>query len=367
MSKKISVTVLCGGRSTEHSISLRSARAVVAALNPQKYQVSLVYLAPTGSWYYLEQAKLCLQQQAAADLLSVSQMMRMGFRFDASAQLYLFDRPEQVIAVDCFFSLLHGTGGEDGSVQGLLQVLGAAFVGSSVLSSALCIDKAMTKTVLSAYHMPVVPWQLLNVSQVNDNTFAQLSAQLGLPLIIKPNSLGSSVAMALVDSRDDFYQALATAFHYDEQVLVERYVCGRELECAVLGDEEKVETTLPAELILQKDYSFYSFDAKYKDADAVKFRIPADLPTDIVANIRDLSAKAFRYLRCSGMLRVDFFIATDNTLYINEVNTIPGFTDISLYPKMWQAQGKSYANLLDELIQLGLQAHQKQQQYQRSL
>lgn len=351
MPKKLSVLVLCGGRSTEHVISIQSARNVVRALDQEKYSVSIVYLTHENASYFIASMDDFLTK-TPNDWVAASHLMQN-----------LLDLPNNA-DVDCFFSLLHGTYGEDGCMQGLLRLLNKPFVGCGVLSSAVCMDKEITKQLLNAHGIRVVPWKLLRQSDVHDKLYAELSQQLGAKLIVKCNSLGSSVGVSLVDNSADFFAELKTAFKYDELVLVEQAITGREIECAVLGNAHP-RAALPAEIILRPDYSFYSYQAKYEDPNAVQLKVPAELEVSQVAEIQRIAIEAFLHLRCRGLLRVDFFMTQSSEIYVNEVNTIPGFTDISMYPAMWQASGKTYRELLDDLIVLALQEWDVQQQLNR--
>lgn len=351
MPKKLSVVVLCGGNSAEHAISIQSAKNVVHALDQEKYKVSIVYLAYGNKLHFFESVDCFLAEKTDTWLAGAQQI---GNLLDVSDK----------IEIDCFFSLLHGTYGEDGCMQGLLRLLNKPFVGSGVLSSAICMDKHITKQLLKAHGVRVVPWKLLRQHNIHDNLYVELSQQLGGKLIVKSNSLGSSIGVSLVDNAKVFFDALKTAFQYDELVLVEQHITGREIECAVLGNDHP-RTTLPAEIVLQPNYSIYSYEAKYEDANAAQLKVPAELEAHQITEIQRIAIEAFLHLRCRGLLRVDFFMTQSDQIYVNEVNTLPGFTNISMYPAMWQASGKTYSELLDDLIALALQEWDAQQKLNR--
>ena len=247
--------------------------------------------------------------------------------------------------------MLHGAYGEDGTIQGLLEMAGVPYVGSGVLASAAAMDKVFTKIVLAAAGVAVAPYR---VAHRDRPTFNLDVERLGLPLFVKPARAGSSVGISKVAAIEDLPDALKLAFEYDSKVLVEQAVLGRELECGVLQDADgRISASLPAEIRLHPDFDWYSFDAKYLD-DASDFDIPAEVGQATVAAVRQLSCQVFQALDCAGLARVDFFLTPASQLVVNEVNTMPGFTSISMYPKMWAASGVSYPELLDRLIATAL-------------
>src|SRR3990167_3888262 len=320
------ILVLCGGQSTEHAVSVLSARNIVERLNPAKYRVSVVLISEEAHPFFYHNVQDFLQSNTTR-----------------ARQIQWSD-----IKAGCIFSVLHGTHGEDGVMQGLLELLQLPYVGADVLGSAIGMDKDIAKRLLRDAHLPVVNWRL--ITKTNSMTYAQASQQLGCTLFVKPNSLGSSVATHKVIDEKTFQAALADAFLFDEHVLIESAIVGREIECSVLGNEHP-RASLPGEIINHQ--SFYSYEAKYIDPVASEVKTPADLPEKIVKEIQTTAIAAFKALRCKGMARVDFFLSEEK-LYINEINTIPGFTSISMYPKNWAVSGLSYAALLDELIALAI-------------
>ncbi|HLD84810.1 MAG TPA: D-alanine--D-alanine ligase family protein [Coxiellaceae bacterium] len=323
----ISLLILCGGQSTEHAISLLSARNIIENLDAKKYCVSVVFISQTGEWQYYENKYDFLRAHVSkAKIISPSD-----------------------ITADCVFPVLHGTNGEDGVIQGLLELLQLPYVGADVLGSAIGMDKDIAKRLLRDADLLVVDWCL--ATKQNNITYAEASQRLGEILFVKPNSLGSSVATHKVTDEKTFQAALADAFLFDEHVLIEKAIVGREIECSVLGNEHP-RASLLGEIINHQ--SFYSYEAKYIDPAASEVKTPADLPEKIVKKIQTTAIAAFKALRCKGMARVDFFLSNEEKLYINEINTIPGFTNISMYPKNWAVSGLSYVALLDELITLAI-------------
>lgn len=348
----LNIAVLCGGQSTEHEISLKSAKNIIAALDKSKYRVLIVYITHQGAWHLLDSI-----EQIHAN--SKNQLtIRLG---DKKAALQSLDGQHQY-EVDCFFPVLHGTLGEDGSMQGLFEVLDKPFVGAGSLSAAMSMDKVVTKEILVQYDLPVVPWIYVTHEDSHQISYEQVKKQLGEVVFVKPVHLGSSVGIHKVKNEAEFKAALVDAFKYDNSILIEKLAAGREIECSVLGNENP-KASKPAEVVLHCD--FYDYSAKYLSANAAETKVPADLSSEITEKIREYSLRAFKALRCSGMLRVDFFVLKDGSIYINEVNPIPGFTNISMYPKMWEASGIGYQELVDHLIRLALERYKTQQNYQR--
>ncbi|HEU4687789.1 MAG TPA: D-alanine--D-alanine ligase family protein, partial [Vicinamibacterales bacterium] len=272
--------------------------------------------------------------------------------------------------IDVVFPILHGPFGEDGTVQGLLELANVPYVGAGVLGSALGMDKAVSKSVFAAHGLPIVPYLSVTALQwqttPNDVT-GRVASSLGYPVFVKPANLGSSVGISRAASEGDLGPAIREAFEYDRKIVIEAGVPNaREIECAVLGNDEP-EASLPGEIVVTHRDGFYSYEAKYLDPSGASPRIPADLTPEMTERVRRLSVDAFRALDLAGMARVDFFLdGRDGALYLNEVNTLPGFTAISMYPKMWEATGLSYADLLTRLLTLAIERHEQKQQLRTS-
>lgn len=339
MSKLLSVLVLCGGQSTEHEISLLSAKNVIERLDPKKYHVSVVKISQQGEWHYFKNTE---------DYFSSSHSHLMQI---IPGKQNPFHIAEKEIPVDCVFPVLHGTNGEDGTMQGLLDVLQIPYVGADCLGSAIGMDKEVLKRLLEAANLPVVDRILVRKCESQKINYPDVARVLGNIVFIKPNSLGSAVGVNKATDQQSFDFAMHEAFQYDEYVLIEKAIVGREIECSVLGNENPT-VSLPGEIV--NHTAFYSYEAKYLDDAAATVKTPADLSPELITQFKSLALKAYQVLRCSGMARVDFFLDVNNKIYINEINTIPGFTNISMYPKNWEACGLSYSALLDELIKLGM-------------
>lgn len=345
---KLRMAVLFGGRSAEHDVSVMSATNVVAALDPGKYDVLPVFIARDGRWLAsrFEAGKL-VQPQGGTELCLVPG--GRGRLLAISADGTAHDLPP----IDMIFPILHGLHGEDGSVQGLAEVAIVPLVGCGVLGSATALDKDIAKRLLREAGVPVARAVVIHPNDAP--AFAALQRELGLPIFVKPARQGSSVGVSKVSSEADFDRALAEGFKHDRKLLAEEFIAGREVECSVLeAPNGELFVSRPGEIVPAASHGFYSYDAKYIDADGAALKVPAELPAEIEAGIRDTAAKAFRAVGCDAMARVDFFLKPDGTFLLNELNTIPGFTDISMYPKAMAVSGVSYPDLIDRLVAHGL-------------
>ena len=343
MSKKTVVGLIFGGRSAEHEVSLVSAGAVHKNLDREKYDVRSIYIAREGRWKPVAAPSSDLRALEAGPAFSF-------LPWEPGAPLG--GRP-----VDIYFPVLHGPFGEDGTVQGLLEMAGVPYVGTGVLGSAVGMDKAVAKAVLRDRGLPVVPAAVVRETDWRADAgrvSRRVRRALPLPLFVKPANLGSSVGITKVKSHAGLGAALDLAFRYDATALVEMGVTGRELEVSVLGNEAP-EASLPGEIIPYNE--FYDYDDKYKDG-RTTFGIPARLGSKVTARVQALAVAAFEALAGSGLARVDFFLEKGTgRLYINEINTMPGFTEISMYPKLWAVSGLTFPRLLDRLIALGFERH----------
>jgi D-alanine-D-alanine ligase len=352
------VAVLFGGRSGEHEVSLRSARSVMAALDPDKYEIHPVGISKAGKWLTGPDPMATLsagdpaeeaapEREGGAACTSVA--TRPGGELVPGAISGRF--PE----VDVVFPVLHGTFGEDGSVQGVFELADMPYVGAGVLGSAVGMDKIVQKAVLRANGLPVVDYMdVLRSRWVADpeGVLIEVEARFAYPLFVKPANLGSSVGVSKAHNRAELRAALDLAARFDRRLLVEVGVNAREIECSVLGNDDPI-ASVPGEVVPSNE--FYDYRAKYVD-DASALLVPAPLDEEMTALVRDLAVRAFRAIDAAGMARVDFFLCRDTgRVYINELNTIPGFTDISMYPKLWEASGLPYPALLDRLIALALE------------
>ena len=347
---RIRVAVVYGGRSSEHGISVVSAGSVLAALDPAKYEVVPVGITPAGGWVLTDgdSARMKIDGRSVP---SVGAGTAVALTPDPTAKGLVAVEPGAGVraleTVDVVFPVLHGRFGEDGTIQGLFEMAGVPYVGSGVFASAAAMDKEFTKKLLLGAGLDVGSFVVVRRS--SPVSVADV-AHLGLPVFVKPARAGSSVGITKVTSWDDLADALALAFDHDDKALIEAAVVGAEVECGVLEDASgQPEASVPAEIRMTGSHDWYDFDAKYLD-DAVEFDVPAQLPPDVIELVRADACRAFTALDCAGLARVDFFVTPDGRPVVNEVNTMPGFTPISLFPQMWAASGVSYPELVDRLI-----------------
>lgn len=363
MSPRIRIALVFGGQSAEHAVSLESAKNVMEALDPQKYEVHLLAIDKNGVWRSLSDRD-SLRNTDVAKPIDVSQASGPVWLVPGTngVEILTLDTHKKLGTIDVVFPILHGPYGEDGTIQGYFRLMGLPFVGSGVLGSSVGMDKDFTKRVLRDAGLPTPKCICLRRHKTDMHDFNALKAELGLPFFLKPANMGSSVGVHKVTDETKFKSALADAFRYDTKVLVEEFIKGREIECSVLGNKE-ISASVPGEILPQHD--FYSYEAKYLDENGAKLKIPADLSPRLAQETRDLSLKVYEALHLEGMSRVDFFLTDDDRLLVNEVNTIPGFTKISMYPKMWGATGLSYSDLIDRLIQLALERTAEEKSLER--
>ncbi len=351
--KKLHVALIFGGRSGEHEVSLMSARSVLSVLDPAKYEVTQIGITLEGKWLTGEDVLGKLERAKTAGL---EQVVVAPDPSEPGVYVLKDKRLEKLCDIDVYFPLLHGTFGEDGTIQGLLEMADAAYVGAGVVGSAVGMDKGVFKDILRTHNIPSVASVLLLRSEISkdmDAAVAKAEKVGSYPIFTKPANLGSSVGITKCRSRSDLQEGLMEASRFDRRVLVEKGVANvREIEVSVLGNEDP-RASVPGEVLPSRE--FYSYESKYIDGTS-GLVIPAPLPEETTRQIQELAVKAYKAIDAAGMARVDFFIDRDTgQVYLNELNTIPGFTKISMYPKLWDATGIPYAELVDRLIDLALQ------------
>ena len=343
MSKKITVALLFGGRSAEHEVSIRSAAAVYRNLDPSRYRIVSLYLDREGRW-----------KRVSSPLAKPGELKRGPAHPFLPWQVRTTGRP---LRADVYFLVLHGPYGEDGTIQGLLEMADVPYIGPGVLASSTGMDKAVMKVLFQAKGLLVSPWRVVRDFEWESDRRGILSGlrrAFAWPVFVKPANMGSSVGISKVRSAAALGPALDRAFRYDRKIVIERGILGREIECSVLGNE-RPEASLPGEVIPYNE--FYDYKDKYEDG-RTRFGIPADLPAAVVRKIRVQAIAAFQACEAEGLARVDFFLEEGTgDLYVNEINTLPGFTEISMYPKLWAVSGLPFGLLLDRLIELGLDRH----------
>lgn len=348
---KLKIALLYGGRSVEHGVSINSARNIFEYIDKEKYEVIPIGISQQGKWFYTHQVTK-----------EIEKGQPLTVQLDPSSPT--FRSQSATYAPDVVFPILHGTDGEDGSIQGLLKVLSLPMVGTGVLGSSMSMSKLVAKRMLKEAGLPVSDFLYCYFSNHTDFSFEKVKKELGLPFMVKSASLGSSVGVSKVKSEADFQKAVEDAFRYDDCVLFEKFIKGREIECAILGNNPP-EASLPGEIIISSNYEFYTFDAKYVDGAAVTIQVPAKLDSASVEKIRRYSVKAFQTLACEDFARVDLFLTDSGEVFINEINTIPGFTNSSMFPMMWKERGLSFTELISKLITLAQERHQGSHRIER--
>ena len=354
--KKIKIGVLFGGKSAEHEVSLRSAENVFNALDKNKYDVVLIGIEKTGKWILGDSSKKLLDKtNSKLYKLNSSNSDSVALVPQGGGAISNLCNINSKTSIDIVFPVLHGPFGEDGTIQGLLKLANIPFVGASVLGSAVGMDKDVMKRLLRDAGIPI--GKFITIKHGEKISFEKAKENLGLPLFIKPANMGSSVGISKVRNKNQFFKAIKEAFKFDTKVMVEEFINGREIECAVLGNDIP-RASIPGEIIANQE--FYSYDAKYIDEGSVAV-IPAKISKKAVKEIQQLSIKTFKTINCEGFGRVDCFLKKNGKVYINEINTIPGFTSISMYPKLWEASGLPLSKLLDKLIELAIERFKKEQ------
>ena len=356
------VLVLFGGRSGEHSISCATAGGVLRAIDRDRYDVVAVGVTPSGRWvladddpdrWAIVDGHLPEVADAPAHVLLPSSADERTLQTVQEGQA-----PAALGEVDVVFPLLHGPFGEDGTLQGMLELVDVRYVGAGVLASAVGMDKHFMKLVLAGQGLPVGPYTVIRPGEWERHpaVWTQIVAGLGLPVFVKPSRAGSSLGISKVDDLADLPAAIVEAQRFDPKVVVEAGIVGREIECAVLGGRagQRARASLPGEIEVTGTHGFYDFEAKYLDESNVRLTCPADLPPEVIEDVRSTAVRTFEAIGCEGLARVDVFVTVDGQVIVNEINTMPGCTPFSMYPRMWEASGLGYAELIDELVQLAL-------------
>ena len=370
---KKTVGILFGGKSAEHEISILSAKNIYEAIDKEKFEPVLIGISKSGHWVLDDAPRFLLNAgnpalislnttagSPAADETAVSQTGKHGILSET-------DKIFSTVHLDVVFPILHGPFGEDGTIQGLLKLAAIPFVGPGVLGSAVGMDKDVMKRLLREAGIPIGRFIAIK-SREKAPSFSEVTAALGSPVFIKPANMGSSVGINKVRNQEEYLHALNDAFQYDTKIVVEEFIPGREIECAVLGNEDPI-ASVPGEII--PTHEFYSYDAKYLDENGASLQIPAQLDAETAKRVQELAIKTFQTLCCEGLSRVDFFLKEDGGLIVNEINTMPGFTRISMYPKMWETPQNgnsfSYTGLITRLIELAIARFEKEQMLKTGL
>mgnify|MGYP004707951491 CR=1 FL=1 len=349
------VGIIFGGMSSEHEVSLQSAKNILDALDRERFEPVLVGIDKQGQWHLSQPGTFLVHADDPARIALRPSGTALALRPGAGhAQLQPVDASTALDQIDVVLPIVHGPLGEDGALQGLLRMANLPFVGSPVLGSAAAMDKDVAKRLLRDAGLPVAPWVCIRRHEAASVDVQALIAQLGLPLFVKPANQGSSVGVSKVKQAGEFAEALQLALRHDHKVLVESAVVGREIECAVLGNDLP-QASVCGEVVVHDE--FYAYDTKYINPDGADVVVPAAIDGDAQARIQHIALQAYQVLECAGMARVDVFLTADGQIVISEINTLPGFTRISMYPKLWGASGLGYTALITRLIELALERH----------
>ncbi|API92876.1 MULTISPECIES: D-alanine--D-alanine ligase [unclassified Virgibacillus] len=363
--EKKKVGIIFGGKSAEHEVSLQSAKNIVDAIDRDKFEVVLIGIDKEGKWHLNEPSSYLLH----ADNPKLIQLNKSNETVaivpgEKEKPFIQTSNAAKLDELDVVFPIVHGTLGEDGSLQGMLRLADLPFVGPDVLASSVCMDKDIAKRLLQAAGINVANGIVYRKNEQQEIDYETVAEQLGTPMFIKPANQGSSVGISKVTTEEEFYQGVKEAFNYDHKIVIEECIIGREIECSVLGNEEP-KASLLGEILPQTE--FYSYESKYIDEKGADLAIPADVSEETTKRVQEIAIQAFKVLECEGLARVDFFLTEAGEIYLNEVNTLPGFTKISMYPKLWEVSGLSYQDLITTLIELAIDRHKQDHQLKSSL
>ncbi len=362
MRKRIRVGILFGGKSPEHEVSIQSAKNIFKAINKGKFEPVLIGIDKAGGWHRFDNSRslpnLCTFLPVNNSPDKTQNITSQKKAVEPSTKTNISDALKELEVV---FPVLHGPFGEDGTVQGLLKLQNIPYVGAGVLGSAIGMDKDVTKRLLRDAKIPTARFIVVKKDYIP--SYEEATEKLGLPIFIKPANSGSSVGVNKVTAKFEYIRALKESFNFDRKVLIEEAIEGREIECAVLGNESPI-ASVPGEIVTR--HAFYSYEAKYIDKTSTTIVIPAKVSGTVSKKVQELAIKTIKILECEGMCRVDFFLKRSGEILVNEINTIPGFTNISMYPKLWEASGITYGQLIEKLINLALERHQKEQKLKMS-
>ena len=363
--KKTRVGIIFGGKSAEHEVSLQSAKNIVDAIDEEKFDVVLIGIDKNGKWHVNNKQSYLKNADDPKHIeLNKSNKSVAIIPGSNDHQFIQTETAEVLQQLDVVFPIVHGTLGEDGSLQGMLRMANLPYVGPNVLSSAICMDKDIAKRLLNAAGIKVAKGLVYTRAKQQQINYQTVVEQLGLPLFIKPANQGSSVGISKVATEEEFTSAIEFAFEYDHKIVIEEAIRGREIECSVLGNEDPI-ASVPGEILPKT--AFYSYESKYIDEKGADLAIPADLTETEIKKIQETAVHAYETLQCEGLARVDFFLTENGDLYVNEINTLPGFTKISMYPKLWEVSGMSYTDLITKLLELAIDRHKADQKLKSSV
>jgi D-alanine-D-alanine ligase len=363
---KLNLGLIFGGRSGEHEVSLQSAKSIVGAANMEKYNLLLLAVDKEGNWYLADNNKYLENEDDPARIeLNLKTAQRIALAPDNNSnRIVRISDGMDLGHIDVAFPIIHGTFGEDGSLQGYMSILNIPCVGADVLGSAVGMDKLVAKKILINEGIPVADYLLAEKDSNIQTLVHQAIEKFGFPIFIKPVCSGSSVGVYKADNPEELNESIVKALRYDSRVLIEKAIKGREIECSVLGNTALL-ASVPGEVIPR--HSFYSYEAKYIDANGAQLDMPAKVDASTAERIRELASRTYKALSCSGMARVDMFLTENGDLVMNEINTLPGFTKISMYPKLIGLSGITYSELIDRLVDLAIERHNEREDYLKNV
>lgn len=353
MPNKLKVAVIFGGRSAEHDVSLQSAKNILTAIDRNKFEPLPVYVDRQGAWWVSRNDE-ALVNGDCPDIEKYPVLLSLNGK---SGQLVSQLSKQSPIDLDVIFPVIHGPYGEDGSIQGLSKLVDLPCVGSGIAGSAIGMDKDLCKRLLKADEIDVADYIVLRKGQLDKKLIEKAAESLGYPIFVKPSNMGSSIGVSKAENLGQVFDSIEHAFQYDTKVLLEAAVSGQEIECAVLGNQAPI-ASIPGEIVPIE--GFYSYQSKYINESGALLKIPAEIDDQLMARVKEIALRAFQVLECKGMARVDMFVTSTGQIFVNEVNTLPGFTQISMYPKLWKASDISYTDLVDRLIYFAIDEHRAQ-------
>ncbi|MCX7955964.1 MAG: D-alanine--D-alanine ligase [Patescibacteria group bacterium] len=362
--KKINLALVFGGKSGEHEVSLLSAKSIFLALDKNKYNIFLLGLDKNNNWFLFPQNNFLLNENNPKKIsLNIKKGKRIFIVKNKNKINIINLNNNKVLGeIDVFFPIIHGSYGEDGSLQGFFEMIDSCYVGAGVLGSALGMDKDVQKRLLNYSGIKTAKFFVIKKYEYKKIDLKKILKKFKFPLFVKPACLGSSVGVSKVHNLEELCKAIEKAFVYDNKIMIEEYIKGREIECSVMGNDFPI-ASLPGEVIPHHD--FYSYEAKYIDEKGADLIIPAKLSQKIIKKIQNIAIKVFQTLNCFGFSRIDFFLTENNEIYVNEINTLPGFTKISMFPKLFEISGIKYSQILDNLINLAFEKHKEKQSLKR--
>lgn len=357
---KINLAIVFGGKSAEHEVSLQSAKNILEAAKKDKYNIFLIGIDKGGKWYYFENHDFLKNKTDMTYIDLSAEGKEISFTIGNTEKQFFINSTHQYLPkIDVIFPIVHGTNGEDGSFQGFFNLLNIPYVGADVLGSSVGMDKDVMKKLFVEANLPIGKFISINKTEIETITEEKVKSELGFPVFVKPANMGSSIGVTKASNFKELRDSISTALKFDSKVVIEEFIKGREVECAVLGNYEVQASTIGEIITNSKSHDFYSYEAKYLDENGAILQIPAKLDSDVINELREKAVEVFKVLNCFGIARVDFFVTDNNQIFINEINTLPGFTKISMYPKLWEYSGVKYSDLIDRLVELAVERNEE--------